>query len=391
MATAPGRGLFGAAVLFLVPSCQLLFGDFELDESRPAPAPSPVGTSCEPNTFRCEGERLETCAPDRGSYELVASCGGAQLCDPTAAACRACIPGEWACNAAIPLSCDGAGQWVAGVSCASAALCRVSSARTSATCIPPSCAYPGAHECRGDLLLRCAEAQDRLVLADRCASDATCDAALADAQAAATGWGTCVQSAPEACESDGSCTQPSCGAAGEVRCVAEDLTLLEACSNALRWTTRSACAAESLCSEDAARCLTPACAAGETRCLGQVHQTCSGDLSRWVNGRTCAANEVCVPTGCAPATCLGDTFRCNGPSLERCSDNRWVPVHRCATAALCSIAGTCAEPICGGELGDFRCRGASLEQCAPGRDLWTDFRYCAGGCRIDGGVPICDD
>jgi hypothetical protein len=391
LATASGRGLFGAALLLLLSSCQLLFGDFELDESRPAPSFGPLGTGCEPNTFRCVGERLETCAPDRTSYELVESCSSAALCDPTAAACRPCTPGEWACNGATPASCDSAGQWVPGVSCASAALCRVSPARTSAACIAPSCDYPGAHDCRGDLLLRCAEGLDRLVLADRCTSAATCDPALADAQAATSGWGTCVESLPEACESDGSCTQPSCEATGAVRCVAEDLTLLEACGNAGRWTTRAACDAAALCSEDAARCLEPACSVGETRCLGQVHQTCSSDRTRWVSDRTCASNQLCVPTGCAPATCTSDTFRCNGPSLERCADNRWVAMNRCATAALCSVTGACLEPMCGGELGDFRCRGSSLEQCAAGRDAWTDFRYCAGGCRIEGGVPICDD
>jgi hypothetical protein len=240
-------------------------------------------------------------------------------------------------------------------------------------------------------LLRCSEAQERLVLADRCTSAATCDAAQADAQAVALGWGTCVESVPEACESDASCTSQACAAPGEVRCMSEDLTLLQACGNAQRWTAHGACATQALCSAEVARCLAPACEPYERRCFGQVNQICSADLSRWVDDLTCAAHELCTPAGCAPAVCTNDGFRCNGPSLERCSDNRWVAVHRCATAALCNAAGSCAEPECGAELGDYRCQRDSLEQCAPGRDGWNFFKDCPGGCRIESGVPICND
>jgi hypothetical protein len=388
--TALRRGLLGAALVLSVSSCQLLFGDFELEQA-PAVEPAPLRNACEPNAFRCNAARLETCAPDRGAYALVADCGTTDLCDPTAAACRACTPGEWACNGATPMSCDSGGRWISSAPCASAALCRVAADRTLADCTPPTCAVPGAHECRGELLLRCSDAQDRLELADRCTSAATCDAAKADAQAAVSGWGTCVESAPEPCESDASCTGEACSTPGEVRCVTDDGTLFEACGNAGRWTTRSACATEGLCSAEARRCLAPACEVGEQRCLGQVHQTCASDLSRWIDDETCKNGTICVLTGCAEASCTNDTFRCNGPSLERCASNQWIPVHRCATATLCSIAGTCGVPKCGAELGDFHCNGTSLEQCAPGRDRWTDFRYCPGGCRLESGVPICDE
>jgi hypothetical protein len=240
-------------------------------------------------------------------------------------------------------------------------------------------------------LLRCSDGQEGLVLADRCTSSATCDAPSADAQAAALGWGTCLESVPEPCEGDGSCTAPACAAPGEVRCASEYLTLLEACGNARRWTPRAPCASQALCSVEAARCLAPACELYERRCFGQVNQICSGDLARWVDDLTCAANEVCTATGCLPRACENDDFRCNGPSLERCADNRWLPVHRCATAALCNDAGACVAPTCGRELGDYRCEGEMLQRCAPERNGWSDFRPCPGGCRIVGGVPICDD
>jgi hypothetical protein len=389
--TGLGRGLTGAALLLWLSGCQILFGDFSIEESAPIADPEPLGASCEPNTFRCTGEHLETCAPDRHSWERVESCPSAGACDPTAAACRACTTGEWACNGPTPQRCD-AGTWIPSAACASAALCRVSTDRSVAGCSAPVCKPPGGHECRGALLLRCSEGQDRVVLADRCTSSETCDAAHADAQAAALGWGTCRESMPEPCEGDGSCTAPACAVPGEVRCVSEVLTLLEACGNARRWMPRGSgpCESQALCSAEAARCLAPACELYERRCFGQVYQICSSDLTRWVDDVTCAANEACTLTGCAPRACENDAFRCNGPSRERCVDNRWLPVHRCATAALCNDAGACDEPICGGELGDYRCQGESLEQCTRGRDGW-ETRPCPGGCVIDQGVPICND
>jgi hypothetical protein len=240
-------------------------------------------------------------------------------------------------------------------------------------------------------LLRCNAGLDGFTLVDRCTSAATCDAAAADAQAADVGAGTCVESVPESCDPGlGTCETESCALAGLLRCVRGDLTVLERCGNDGRWTVSEACATGALCSETAGRCLAPACDLGEARCLGQVFQRCSDDLTRWLDADHCGPSESCTATGCSSEPCVEAAPRCNGPSLEVCTNGRFEPRQRCATAALCDgVAGTCGEPACGAELGDYRCTGTSLERCVPGRTGWADFRYCPGGCAIESGVPVC--
>jgi len=381
--------LLGAAALLLPLSCQALLGDFAVDDAPAAPDVE-LGVACKPNAFRCTGPELETCASDRRGYTHVETCSDANHCDPTAGGCRACLAGEWACNDAKLESCSPVGEWVTGGDCGSSTLCYVSADRRLGSCDPPSCGAAGAHECRSGLLLRCAEGRDGFRLADRCTSDATCDAAKADAQARMAGSGTCVESLPEPCE-DASCETTTCSEPGALRCVTGDLTTLERCGNDGKWAVSAACASSALCSETAGRCLEPACELGETRCLGQARQSCSDDLTRFATDETCASEEQCTPGGCVKGSCTEGTFRCNGPSLEECQAGRWHAEERCATAALCDASvPVCFEPTCGGRLDDFRCTGQSLEQCMPGRTGWADFRYCPGGCRIESGVPICD-
>jgi hypothetical protein len=499
------RRLLGATILLLSTGCQLVLGDFTL-EGTPTP-PAKLGSACAPNTYRCTGNQLETCSPDRGSWAPVAECASADQCDPAAGACRPCTFGELACNGATLETCDASGRWQAqGTPCESAELCHVALDRNLQTCAASPCPPGDGHSCTGNRLERCSEGRDQLLLVDRCGSPALCDPAQADAASAPgvlgtcqpptchfgqfacdgatlercndeqNGWtalltcpdaascnplaGDCTPCTPndtacsgadllrcgtngfsraahcatvELCNAAlGRCDQPACSRPGALRCTADAPPRLEECGSDLRWHQRDACAAPALCSVSAGRCLPPACDPEDTRCFGQELQACSDDRSRWVLKRTCAANEVCDPTGCLPAPCAEGDTRCNDRAFERCASGAWVAEQRCDAPGLCDRAVGCSMPECDSSHGDYSCRGAILSECTQGiaTDLWTcpsdevcdpdlgdcmacqPFAYecvndtelhrcladgsdsplvmnCPGGCRLSGSGPVC--
>jgi hypothetical protein len=445
--------------------CQVILGDFTLDQA-PSETAAELGDACDPNAYQCAGNELQTCSPDRQAFTAVAECMDADHCDPAAGACRACTPGDVACNGPVLETCGVTGQWQSGTTCATAALCSVAVDRRSGSCAPSPCGQ-GEHTCSGNRLLRCSSGHDALSFVDRCASAALCDPVKADDQVARGGRGTCQPphcligqfacdgatlkrcnddlngwvtlttcgdatscnpmtgscapcnvgdtacsgaelwrcaatgfakvencAAPELCNaSAGECDKPTCSAPGAVRCVKGELNKLEECGNDLRWAVREVCASGVLCSETAARCLPPACESDETRCEGQQHQSCSGDLSQWVVDQTCAPDETCDPSGCLPNPCVEGSVRCNDVALERCVSGVWTPQNRCAAPALCNVTKQACDPPCDASLGEYSCVSGNIKQCASGVSvdfLTCNGQFCDPDPAVGKGLPTCD-
>ena len=452
--------------------CQALLGDFEI-EPQPAAGPSGLGTACEPSELRCDGPTLGTCAPDRRGFVPLLRCDTAGQCDATAGTCRACAPGEAACNGRFRQTCNAAGELENAEDCQTSALCQVGPTRSTASCVSPLCTA-GEFSCDMNRLLECAPGRDHFDLVARCASGPTCDPARAADQRArgvpptcltplclpgsfacdgATltrcsadqdAWeplsqcpdaascnalaGTCTPAAdgvtacsganlvrkgpsgfekvatcssPQLCDpAAGECITSSCGEAGSLRCSKDVLPALEECAGDGSWITREACDHRTLCDAAAGRCFPKACDNGATRCVGNAHQSCSADRTRWETDQTCGDGEACNVLGCEPDACTPGAVRCVAESLEVCNAGHWEPQLHCATAALCvASTGRCEPPVCGGPLGDYACSptGETLLRCEPSREEWNEFRDCAAPtpvCNADrpvgGGIPVCN-
>jgi hypothetical protein len=456
----PGLVVLAVAGAFAC-GCQAIFGDFSVG-SPPAEEPAPVlGVACEPGAYRCAGANLETCSDDRSGWIVAEVCNSDAECNLNARTCRACVPGERMCRGEFLEQCDDAFTWQPDTTCATAALCSVTSDLLSGSCALPACDEAGAHVCDGAKLMRCSAGQERLEAVALCATRELCDPGYANDLAASgergacrspvcapdsyrcdgdtlrhcafdrADWqeativcessdlcsarrGTCAACEPgeaecngaelRRCSSDGTwetletcasaalcdeatgiCFDADCDEPGALRCGRGGIPVLEVCSVDLIWERAEVCASVELCSESAGRCLTPACGEGETtRCLGNRHESCSSDRTRWEVTTTCGEAEHCDPTeGCLPGPCTEQTVRCNGPSLERCVLGRFEQEQRCATFALCNAeTASCTPPVC--EAGSFDCRNnAIIRRCLPGRDDYEEIRTCQGASTCD--------
>lgn len=334
---------------------------------------------CTAGSFSCDANRLLACAPGRDYLTLVERCASVPLCDADEAARQVkaghparclppiCLPGTFACDGTTLERC-GADQdaWQPFATCADAASCNPSDGSCTA-------ASSGVTACSGATLVQ--SGHNGFTTQATCASPLLCDAAA------------------------GRCHPRSCGTPGARRCDNTDLPALQVCGEDGQWITREVCATSAFCNADAGRCLTPACDGGATRCVGNVHQQCSADLTHWEQDETCAAGEVCNSGGCEPDGCSAGAFRCVGTSLEECNAGHWQGRLVCATADLChETTGLCDDPQCGGALGDYKCMGQQLQNCPASRKAFTDFLTCNVApkvvCDADpmlgSGVPGCD-
>jgi hypothetical protein len=338
--------------------CQVLLGDFEIDDS--GIGPGGLGTACAPNSFRCREASLERCRADRRGFELFETCASAALCDPTAGSCRPCVANEFACSDGELRSCAGEGGFTNPVACDTPALCRIESNRAG-RCAPPLC-DAGSFSCDSGWLLACAKTRDRWDLVEYCGTDGSCDAAIATEAVLAGKRPHC---ASVACPAGG-CAPPAC-TPGATRCSA-DLPAVELCSTNGQWIVREACASRELCDAEAGRCLPQACILGDTRCVGQTRQICAQDLTRFEDLERCPDAGTCAPSGCEPAKCTEGTTRCNGVAVETCIAGKFVATNRCATRALCSPTG-CVEPKCDPAVSMCSADGRILTTCPPTRDV----------------------
>ncbi|HTQ05434.1 MAG TPA: hypothetical protein VMI54_16335 [Polyangiaceae bacterium] len=386
---------------------------------------------CSPGEWACNGATLESCGPNlRWTPATSGPCASPELCsvsgDRSTGGCimPACdTPGGHVCDGNRLLRCSaGRDALVLVDRCGSNDLCDASKADAQAragglgTCVPPVC-LAGTFACDGATLEHCLDDETGWEALTYCDDASSCNPLTGDCTPCSPGDAACSGSelwvcgangfaksktcdAPELCDAGNKTCDPSdCSVPGATRCdTTAGLTALEECGNDRRWTVRDACSNSALCSEETSACVPPACASGEVRCLGQVHQTCSGDLTHWVDDQTCAAGQSCDPDGCH-GPCTAGAYRCDGALLELCKTGSWETQNRCATAALCDATmRQCNPPICGGTLGNFMCgvSDQNLKTCSDGRDAWDDFRTCPPGtfCDADSAVvaaqPTCD-
>jgi hypothetical protein len=410
------RLFWGASMLVVASGCQVVLGDFAVDDAKPVAAV--LGDVCEPDAVRCTGERLETCSPDRQAWDLRELCASADQCDPGAAACRACTPGEWACSDSTLESCDATQHWQVQATCSSPELCSVKADRTAGSCGQLVC-DPGAHRCDGNRLLRCTSGGEKLTLVERCASAELCDAASADAQATQAGRGGCLPPACglgtfacdgatlERCRDDQTDWQPlaTCADAASCNPLAGNCSSCtpgdQVCSGAdlLRcgaagFELVATCGAPELCDSGAGRCQPPEChAIGAVRCVTIKDLTsleeCGPD-GRWTAREACETSALCSASAArclAPACQLGAT-RCLGAVHQVCSEDltRWVADQTCVSGQTCTPAG--CEPA-GCVEGDYRCNLASLERCVAG--AWVAQNRCATAALCNVGTRQCDE
>lgn len=356
------RRFVGASMLLVSTGCQVLLGDFTL-ENAPSEARIELGDACEPNTYVCDGAVLKTCSNDRTAWTTVSECDSPDHCDPTAGACRTCTAGDAACNGNVLETCNAMGQWQEKSLCDTPELCTVTPDRKFGSCKASPCDQ-AEHICAGNLLERCSPGRDRLTLVDRCASAALCDVSKADAEAAMGQRGTC--------------RPPQC-LIGQFAC---DGATLERCNDDLKdWQLVTVCGAGTSCNPQTGSC--DACSPGDVACSGAELLRC--DPSGWALADTCAAPELCDTAAkrCQKPTCAtpGDV-RCvagEPARLEECgTDLRWAIRENCTSLPLCSeSAGRCLPPAC--QIGETRCVGQERQVCSDDRSGWVHDRTCRAG------------
>jgi hypothetical protein len=324
-----------------------------------------LGTACEPDDYRCNGVTLERCADDRSGFVFVQTCASAAECNLNAKACRPCMAGEFMCRDASLERCDN-GLWQEQLPCPSAASCSVEPNLLSGNCNPPECEVIGAHACDGATLLRCPETQDHWQPVELCENGDLCDAAHADALAAAGLPARCLSA--------------EC-AAGAFRC---EEGLLQVCApDRKSWLDKGPCGSADLCSATRGTC--GACEPGEIECNGAELRSCT-EAGVWETLDACESAALCdAEEGeCREAECSEPgTLRCNRVMLERCSvDLLWEEFEACASEQLCSVAaGRCLAPACA--LDERRCRNGQHQRCSAARTHWTVAATCGGGERCD--------
>jgi hypothetical protein len=368
------RAVVVGAALASVLACQVIAGDFTIDESNVGVLQ--LGTVCGPSSFRCDGAELLVCRDDRQGFRRLETCASADRCDPTAGSCRPCNPGEFACNGAELVSCSADARWVPSATCLGPELCVISDRRELGRCEGARC-DAGSFDCQETKLVRCGDAQLRYRLVEDCGDAALCDAALATEHAFEGKKPHC---AAAAC---GDACPASCGVPGSFRCTSAGAPSVAVCGTDGEYQRLEVCESRELCSAGLGRCLAAACTPGELRCFGQVRQACSADLTHFEAIETCAGQMVCEPSGCVDGPCTDGVTRCNGVSFERCVDGVFRPEDRCATPALCSETDGCEDPTCGGLGGSFQCTGQILNRCTAGRDGWEEHDTCVAGATCD--------
>jgi hypothetical protein len=367
-------------------------------------------TVCMPGEFRCAGARLESCNVDGTAWDLVRECPTADQCNLNSRSCRVCVPGEMPqCQGADQrelVECGPDSEWVSLGVCATPLLCQRSTEAIAADpmaprqCVEPACPEPGAFRCEPDgvSLSRCAPDLTAWTPVDICASADLCTATLADPIGADARGGKCLT--------------PGCFPAGAVQCVEERL---ERCPDSLvAWTEVVTCAPPYQCNTNAEAC-TGMCQPGDLQCSGPILQRCS-DAQLWEDAETCVNTSLCQVApdpntglfvgGCLPPRCEpAGSVRCierieEDQSvvgvLERCNTEQtdWVAEEACATPALCNATDErCEMPGCP-VAGTLRCNPTNpseLQSCPDTLLNWDTVTVCAQteACNTDPLGPPC--
>jgi hypothetical protein len=289
-------------------------------------------TVCKAGDVRCNGQRLETCAPDRASWTLRETCPEGEACNVASVDCRACQPGEMQCSGAGQLDlqvCNDDHKWGPPEPCATSELCDLSVQTASANpsgprCIPAGCPVEGVYRCvNGVELERCPPDRIAWIRTDVCASEDLCTTTAND---------------PARADANGT------------------------------------------------HCVGPQCQPNEFRCNGNLLEQCNQDLQGWGLYDECILPFVCdLNEGACSGPCTPGENQCNGAVLEVCNDRQtWEPSETCASAALCTVAedaagnfyGSCEEPVCPVALA-YTCELSRLLQCREDHTGWDEVEVCA--------------
>ncbi|MBN2495731.1 MAG: PPC domain-containing protein [Deltaproteobacteria bacterium] len=191
-----------------------------------------------------------------------------------------------------------------------------------------------------------------------------------------------------------------CTEDGALQCNTGD-TAIQTCQanadNCLVWTDTETCGARQTCDDSgeapACVCNDTCTTAGETQCAGTVIQTCTADgdgCLGWANTTDCAdTNQACDDSGadavCVGGGCTDGETRCDGDVVQTCADGAWGDTQDCAaTGQTCDDSG--ADAVCVGETctnGETRCDGNVVQTCTD--HAWVDTEDC------ETSGQVCDD
>ncbi len=414
-----GSHSFWSLVLLGLVGCQAVFGDFEAsseadDAGTGGAAGSGAGGSpvCAPDgEYRCTGTELELCdASSTDGWIPVAACALPELCDATSGMCDLCRADSAQCDAWILELCNPEGtQWVPSVECQSEAYCD-SETRRCNVCLPTE-AF-----CNGATLYTCAPDQASWT-ALFCESEDLCNVASRTCRACVAGEVQCDGTTISVCDADQTwtpvadcltsalcaesvassivtgtvaCVPPVCEV-GDFQCDPQNPAQLMGCPPSRdAWNAISTCLTPALCNAELGRCDT-GCMPGEYRCDGASLELCSQDGTGYVRQKLCASADLCnVSERDCVACTTGDT-QCNEATLERCDENQtWVSDAVCASAALCDeVGGRCVEPTCV-QAGATSCDGANLLVCASDLTAYEPLDVCASSALCNAVDGRCD-
>lgn len=345
--------------------------------------------SCAPGTFACAaGGKLEQCAVDGATWEVVRECGAARDCfaEGDVGYCVVCAPGATLCEDASLASLSASAldtQRAAlrrcnelGSGTSLLATCSRESALCSAERESCLACEPNESVCSGRMLSKCNADGSALMPVAECASAAACDAVK----------GVCVATG---CKTQAGKSVP----VGSVIC---EKTTLSICRAGEIWEVLDICASEAACTASVAarECLDASatrCTPNTSACSGNVLRRCAAASTQavaalpegsWYDYAECAVG--CRATSSDSAECVVPTSGATYVETTLCEPGA-------STYSVCSSSGCVASScdvgtVCAGSaLGctscvpaGLRCAGDLLMRCDDSGERESVQADCSG-------------
>ncbi len=181
--------------------------------------------------------------------------------------------------------------------------------------------------------------------------------------------GTCDDDCPagQTCEAS-SCTcegEPICSD-GDTRCMGN---MVQTCDASGTWNDTTDCTMSNELCQNGQCELVGTCNNGDTRCMGDVVQTCNA-TGIWDDTMDCAmSNQVCQNGQCvATGTCNNGDTRCMGDVVQTCdATGTWKDTTNCANEEKTCSLGTCvARGLCPGGQDCIDVTGTGYLGCTDG-------------------------
>jgi len=326
-----------------------------------------VEPECEPAETRCMGDVLEICGEgwmplnDCAADGLVCrevrgnlSCTNATTMPPVdAGPSRVCDPSELRCEQGILQRCAGNGlEWGADTNCNERGQTCVTTGQQA--CEPSPCMRGTDDE------FRCTSLGVSQICAGVYATYADCDALGG------------------VCASNGLCFRAEPCTNGEERCTNN---MLERCTGD-GWALRENCSITGqTCADNfEGRCEGPrTCITGEVQCSQNRVETCSEGTYE-VTDDCAAQGKECRGNVCVEVACQSGSVTCDGDLASICEAGMIYERDCAAEGKVCSpIASRPCRDTCINNTG--RCRGSTLEACQNG--VYVVGMECANGCTYD--------